>query len=282
MTGLDALMLTQMLIYSQIKGLKYQKWRTKQMILDIDPKQKKKKRVEFFELDEELDEAWILEHQAFLVQEQRTKIEKKFQKENEKLVADGEKEMKAKELEQRLEVVDDLEKKFKKENKSKKVDAEGKGPSVEKCEAAIKKLDDRIATMLLQAEDREGNKEVALGTSKIVSDCFYRLTGMLTVSRIISTPVLQSSSLRSSMSPSKSSSRRLFERSSIGPSTRSRTTTSGSFKVSLFTDATLHTHMHKLHLNSSICACRGIGVLAWYTHSFAHLHGGREHGIAHS
>lgn len=139
------------------------------MILDVDPKQKKKRGAEFFELDEELDEAWILEHQAFLVQEQRTKIEKKFQKENEKLVADGQKKMKAKELEQRLEAADDLEKKFKKENKSKKVEAEGKGPTVEKYDAAIKKLDERIATMLLQAEDREGNKEVALGTSKIVS-----------------------------------------------------------------------------------------------------------------
>jgi DNA topoisomerase-1 len=140
------------------------------MILDIDPKQKKKLGAEYFELDEDLDEAWILEHQAFLVQEQRTKIEKKFQKDNEKLIADGQKEMKAKELAERLEAADELEKKFKKENKTKKVVAEGKGPTVEKYEAAIKKLDERITTMMLQAEDREGNKEVALGTSKIVSN----------------------------------------------------------------------------------------------------------------
>jgi DNA topoisomerase-1 len=139
------------------------------MILDVDPKQKKKRGADWFELDDELDEEWILEHQAFLIQEQRTKIEKKFQKENEKLVAEGAKEMKAKELNDRMDVVDDLEKKFKKENKNKKVEAEGKGPTVEKYEAAIKKIDDRISTMLLQAEDREGNKEVALGTSKIVS-----------------------------------------------------------------------------------------------------------------
>lgn len=139
------------------------------MILDVDPKQKKKKGAEWFELDEDLDEAWIIEHQGFLVKQEREKIEKKFAKENEKLVADGQKEMKAKELTERLEVADDLEKKFKKENRSKKVEAEGKGASVEKFEANIKKLDDRIATMRLQAEDREGNKEVALGTSKIVS-----------------------------------------------------------------------------------------------------------------
>jgi len=139
------------------------------MILDVDPKQKKKMGADYFELEDDLDEAWILEHQKFRLQEERTKIEKKFEKENEKLVADGQKEMKAKELTERLQAVDELEKKFKKENKSKKVEAEGKGPTVDKCKAAIEKLDQRITTMLLQAEDREGNKEVALGTSKIVS-----------------------------------------------------------------------------------------------------------------
>lgn len=151
----------------QIKGLKYQKWRTKQMMLGLDSKIKKKLGAEFFELDEELDEAWILEHQAFLAQELKTKVEKKFAKENEKLVAESQKEMKTKELQERLAVVGELEKKFKKENKTKKVDAEGKGPTIEKFEAAIAKIDQRIATMELQAEDREGNKEVALGTSKI-------------------------------------------------------------------------------------------------------------------
>src|SRR5277367_799056 len=155
------------------------------MILDVDPKQKKKKGAEYFELDPDLDEAWILEHQAFLVQEQRTKIEKKFQKENQKLVEQGEKEMKAKELTERLEAADELEAKFKKENRAKKVEAEGKGPTVEKYEAGIQKIDERIATMKLQAEDREGNKEVALGTSKIVrSICFHLATTIKLTFRI--------------------------------------------------------------------------------------------------
>lgn len=153
----------------RIKGLQYQKWRVKQMMVDIDPKQKKKRGAEFFELEDDLDHDWIREHQAFLVEEQRQKIEKKFAKENEKLKAEGEKEMKAKELEERLEVTDELSQKFKKENKTGKVEAEGKGPTIEKLEANITKLDERIATMRLQAEDKESNKEVALGTSKIVS-----------------------------------------------------------------------------------------------------------------
>ena len=152
----------------RIKGLKYQKWRVKQMMLDIDPKIKKKLGAEYFELDEDLDEAWILEHQNFLVEEQRQKIEKKFNKENEKLKTEGGKELKHKELEERLEVTDELAQKFKNENKKGKVEAEGKGPTIEKFEANLEKLDQRINNMLMQRKDKDNNKEVALGTSKIV------------------------------------------------------------------------------------------------------------------
>ncbi|KAI1499170.1 putative DNA topoisomerase 1 [Biscogniauxia marginata] len=151
----------------RIKGLKYQKWRNKLMLLDVDPKQKKKKGAEYFELDPDLDETWILEHQAFLVDEQRTKIQKKFEKDNQKRQEGGEKPMPDKELKERLQAADDLAKKFKKENKSKKVEAEGKGPTVEKIETNIQKIEERIRTLELQAADRDGNKEVALGTSKI-------------------------------------------------------------------------------------------------------------------
>ncbi|KIW92412.1 uncharacterized protein Z519_07396 [Cladophialophora bantiana CBS 173.52] len=151
----------------RIKGLKYQQWRIKQMMLDIDPKIKKKKGAEYFELPDDLDEAWIQEHQAFLVEEQKIKITKKFEKENEKLKAEGEKEMKPKELEERLKAVKELEKRFQKENKTKKIEAEGKSPTIEKLEEHVKKFDARIATMSVQAEDKENNKEVALGTSKI-------------------------------------------------------------------------------------------------------------------
>jgi DNA topoisomerase-1 len=139
------------------------------MMLDLDSSLKKKKGARFFELDEDIDKDWIKEHQAFLIEEQRLKIKKKFEKDNEKLAAEGEKEMKASELETRLEVVRDMEKKFSKENKTGKVEAEGRGPTVEKLEAAVTKIQQRIDNMELQAQDKEDNKEVALGTSKIVS-----------------------------------------------------------------------------------------------------------------
>lgn len=154
---------------AQIKGLRYQRWRLKQQMLDLEPSLKKKKGAKFFEMDEDIDMEWVKEHQAFLLEEQRQKIQKKFDKDNEKLAAEGEKEMKAKELDNRLEVVKDMEKKFNKENKTGKVEAEGKGPTVDKLENAIQKLEQRIETMELQAQDKEDNKEVALGTSKIVS-----------------------------------------------------------------------------------------------------------------
>jgi DNA topoisomerase I len=138
------------------------------MMLDLDPNLKKKKGAKFFEQDEDLDQEWIKSHQAFLLEEQRQKIGKKFEKDNEKLAAEGQQELKPKELEERLAVVKEMEKKFQKENKTGKVEAEGRGPTIERFEAAIIKLDQRVEAMSLQAEDRENNKEVALGTSKIV------------------------------------------------------------------------------------------------------------------
>lgn len=145
------------------------------MMLYLEPNLKKKKGAAFFELDEDIDQEWLKEHQAFLVEEQRQKIIKKFEKDNEKLAAEGEKEMKASELEDRLKAAKELEKKFNKENKSGKVEAEGKGPTVEKLEASIAKIDQRVETMSVQAQDKEDNKEVALGTSKIVSIGFHML-----------------------------------------------------------------------------------------------------------
>ncbi len=204
----------------RIKGLKYQKWRLKQMMIDLDPKIKKKKGAEYFELDKELDEEWIHEHQNYLVEEQRQKIEKKFHKENEKLKADGQKEMKHKELEERLEAADELAKKFKAENKKGKVEPEGKGPTIERLENNIDKLDQRISNMLLQSKDKENNKEVALGTSKIVWKPFrFKFGVMLTCScRITSTRVSQWSFRRNSTFLSKSSFPRPYGRNLIGRS----------------------------------------------------------------
>ncbi|KAF1946333.1 hypothetical protein EJ02DRAFT_336762 [Clathrospora elynae] len=151
----------------KINGLRYQVWRTRMMMIDVDPKIKKKKGAEYFERPEDLDSDWVKGHQEAEVEEMRQKITKKFEKDNEKLKADGDKEMKPKELEERLQKADELAAKYKKENKTGKVEAEGKGPTVEKLEGNADKINQRIENMKIQMEDKEGNKEVALGTSKI-------------------------------------------------------------------------------------------------------------------
>lgn len=207
------------------------------MILDVDPKQKRKKGAEYFQRDEELTEEWVISHQAFLVEELRTKIAKKFEKDNEKLVAEKKKPNPEKELKERMKAVKELETKFKKENKSGKVEAEGRGPTVDKLEAQVKKIEDRIKNLEAQAADRDNNKEVALGTSKIVSFFGYCSLGVFeqratsnTVFRITLILGSASSSRQRWMYPSNVCSPRLFARSSSGPSSLSATTQSGSFR----------------------------------------------------
>jgi len=153
----------------RIDALRYQQYRIKQMMLNVDPKIKKKKGAEYFAMPDDIDDEWVEKHIQDLYEQERIKITKKFEKENEKLVAEGQKEMKQKELDDRLKVATDLKKKLEKERKTGKVEAEGKGPTVDKYEGQLEKLDTRIETMKVQTEDRENNKEVALGTSKIVS-----------------------------------------------------------------------------------------------------------------
>jgi chromosome segregation ATPase len=215
----------------QINGLRYQLWRTKMMMIDVDPKQKKKRGAEYFERPEDLDSEWVKQHQAAEVEELRQKITKKFEKDNEKLAADGEKEMKPKELTERLEKADELMAKYKKENKTGKVEAEGKGPSVDKLETAVDKLNQRIENMKIQLEDKEGNKEVALGTSKIVSWARKKAEWLrrgLTECRTTLTHVLRLSSPRSLTCRLSASSPRRCGRSLTGRS--SRWTRIGSFK----------------------------------------------------
>ncbi|EWC45271.1 hypothetical protein DRE_05998 [Drechslerella stenobrocha 248] len=151
----------------EIKALMYQKWRLKKMILDLEPKLKKKKP-EYFRPDAEIDnDEWIREHQEWLVEEEKKKIEKKFAKENEKLLENGEKEMKATELKTRLGVLNDMKKEFTKENSSGKVAAVGKSPSVEKFEEQIAKIEEKVQTRISMMKDKENTSEVSLGTSKI-------------------------------------------------------------------------------------------------------------------
>ena len=156
----------------KIKGLKYQKWRLKQMVLQLDSKEKKKRTKNdpgYFELDPDLTKEWIAQHQEAVVEEQRNTITKKFQKENEKLVAEGNKPLPEKDLKERLKAADEVAAKYKKENKTGKVEPEGKSPDIDKIDKAIDKVDNQVKNKNSEMEMKDSNKDVALGTSKIVS-----------------------------------------------------------------------------------------------------------------
>ncbi|KAI0168772.1 hypothetical protein BJ166DRAFT_263643 [Pestalotiopsis sp. NC0098] len=152
----------------RIKGIKFQIWRHKLMLLNLDPKLKKKRGADYFTLDEDMNnDEWVQAHINFLVEDQRTKITKKFETDNKKRAENKEKPLPEKELKERLKAADDLGKERRKEWKSKKVEAEGKGPTVAKIDAKIEKLENSLNQAERKMETQEDNKEVALGTSKI-------------------------------------------------------------------------------------------------------------------
>lgn len=218
-------------LQDKIDALRYQQYRTKNMMLDLEPKLKKKKGAEFFALPEGLDREWQEEHHKQLVELEREKITKKFAKDNEKLVAEGEKEMKAKELNERMSVADDLQKKLASELKKGKVEVEGKSMTVEKLQEKVDKLQQRIDTMKIQGEDKKNTSDVALSTSKIVCHplrCSLLEMSLLMPHRTTSILVSRLSSLRSLVSLLRSSSLLRCVRSSSGLSSPLKRTGSSS------------------------------------------------------
>ncbi|KAF9902003.1 DNA topoisomerase 1 [Linnemannia zychae] len=152
-------------IEDKVRAYKYQRMKQKRMILSIDPKLKKK-RPELLEPESDLEDSWIEEHEEQLMEKERERVKAKWEKENEKRKANKEKPMTATELKEMLKEVDVRAKELAKERKTGIVPAT-RGATVEKCNAQILKLDDRIAATRLTLTDKEENKQTALGTSKI-------------------------------------------------------------------------------------------------------------------
>jgi DNA topoisomerase I len=150
----------------QVRAIKYQKMRLKRQMLQLDPKLQKKKP-ELLEYESDVDDEWIRKHQAELVEKMREGIRKKLEKENEKRGKEGEELLGDKELEKRLEAADELKAEFAAENRNNGKVEPTANQTVEKCEKALEKLDEKIYTLRSQLEMRDLNKETALGTSKL-------------------------------------------------------------------------------------------------------------------
>lgn len=136
------------------------------VLFNLDSKYRKNKL--YADDESDIDNEWIGEHEESLKKKDIEKAEKKFAKDNEKLVEDGSQPQEDSVLKDRIAVIEADYKRLAKECGTGKAVLKRERP-VEKIEEAIKKLDERIKTFKLQMDDREAGKEVALGTRLVVS-----------------------------------------------------------------------------------------------------------------
>ncbi|GAA6049722.1 hypothetical protein JCM3770_004427 [Rhodotorula araucariae] len=149
-------------LIDKIRALKYQRMKLRKQLFAVADKPRKYKMYDEDESD--LDDDWIQEHEAALVVAEREKIRKKFEKDNTKREADGEKPLAPKELDERLKAADDLEKQIRRDRKNGYKETKH---SEDKIVAQLAKIDERIKIAKTNATDRDEGKEVSLGTSKI-------------------------------------------------------------------------------------------------------------------
>lgn len=149
----------------KVRSLKYQRMKLRYTLWTIDPDNKKKHK-QYREMESDLEDDWMEKHEEELVEKERAKIKKKWEKDNEKRKAEGEKELSEKELKDMLKAADEFGKEIKTERKKHHVEPR-KAQTTAKVLEAIAKLDERIDAQKLQALDREEGKEVSLTTSKI-------------------------------------------------------------------------------------------------------------------
>lgn len=134
------------------------------ILFGIDKKYKKNKM--YAEDESDIDEEAVVEIEEKMKEKEKEKVEKKFAKENEKLIADDKKPQDDSVLQERLEEIDAEFERLEKERGTGKASLKREKPA-EKVEEAINKLDERINTAKLQMVDREAGKEIALGTRSV-------------------------------------------------------------------------------------------------------------------
>ena len=135
------------------------------MILVLEPKLKKKDAKYFEEIDDLIKED--IEHiHHTIINRQREQVQKKFERDNEKLKLEGKPLLTKKDIKEKMDKITELEKEYKQERKTGKP-VVPKNATVEKLKGQIETLENRILTTSFQLKDKEDNSEVSLGTSKM-------------------------------------------------------------------------------------------------------------------
>ncbi|KAI8347617.1 hypothetical protein EDC96DRAFT_486442 [Choanephora cucurbitarum] len=151
-------------IGDRIRALKYQRMKLRKQLYALDSKMKK--RPGYGDPESDLEDDWIKEHEANLVEKEKEKIKSKFEKQNQKLAEEKQPVLPAAELKEKLKAADVLAQRLKEERKMATIPPKP-SMTVEKVMAQMDKIDERISATKNQATDKEENKEIALGTSKL-------------------------------------------------------------------------------------------------------------------
>ncbi|KAI8332647.1 hypothetical protein BC941DRAFT_436201 [Chlamydoabsidia padenii] len=149
-------------IADKIRAIKYQRMKLRQQILTMD-KNMKKKRPDLAVDESDLEDDWIKEYDTILITKELEKIKTKFDKDNEKLdtplgPSDLKEKLKTRESELKTQLA--------KERKTGQVDSPS-SMTMEKLLIKIDKADEKLNAVKIQATDKEENKEISLGTSKL-------------------------------------------------------------------------------------------------------------------
>jgi DNA topoisomerase-1 len=131
----------------------------------IDSKLKKNKKHADEESD--LEDDWIASYEEQLKQKEIEKAEKKFARDNEKLVEENKLPHDKSVLKERLDAIEDDFKRLAKERGTKRATLKREKPA-EKIEEMIDKLTEKIKAFKLQMVDRDETKEIALGTRLVM------------------------------------------------------------------------------------------------------------------
>ncbi|KAI6157814.1 DNA topoisomerase I [Pisolithus tinctorius] len=148
----------------RLRALKYDHMKLRHVLFNLDSKYQKMKQ--YADDESDLDDEWIVEHEESLKKKEIEKVEKKFAKDNEKSVEEGNKPQDESVLREKIAAIEVEFKRIAKERGTGRASLKRERPA-ERIEESIQKLDEKIKTFKLQMDDREAGKEVALGTSKI-------------------------------------------------------------------------------------------------------------------
>ncbi|KAI5956780.1 TOP1 [Candida jiufengensis] len=152
-------------INDKLKEFLWQKIRLKKMIIQLEPKLKKKDPKYFEEIDDLTKEDIQLIHES-IIERQKEQALKKLERDNEKLKIEKKPLLKKTDIKDKLDKIEELSKEYKKELKTGKFEISSK-ITIDKLKTQIETIENRIISTNLSLKDKEDNSEVSLGTSKM-------------------------------------------------------------------------------------------------------------------